>query len=204
MIYLYGDSHANKAFQHLSYPFKNYHQSSVTMFRIGRDNMIINYNPAEVSEKDIVIIAYGEVDCRCHIQRQINIGHNEDHVIYYLVYNYFKTMKNNIHPNVKVIVVSVIPPTKQNDYESLHGPITHEFPFVGTDESRVRYTAKMNYFLEEFAKQNGYYFFNPYAYCTRPDGTLCFEMSDTCVHIKDASILLEQFSQFVKENNIIN
>jgi hypothetical protein len=43
MIYIYGDSHANAGFSELSLPNKNYWASSITMFRIGRDNHIINY-----------------------------------------------------------------------------------------------------------------------------------------------------------------
>ena len=204
MIYLYGDSHANKGFQNLAVPFQNRHCSSITMFRIGRDNMIINHNPQEVSEKDTVLLAYGEVDCRCHIQRQINAGRNEDDVICELISNYFRTIKNNIHPQSKVVIVSIIPTTKQSELESIHGPITHAFPFVGTDEDRVRYTVKMNHLLEINAKHNGYYFFSPYAHCTNPDGTLCFEMSDTCGHLKDSTLLLEQFGQFAEVNHLLH
>lgn len=202
MIYLYGDSHANKGFQNLPFPFQNRHCASITMFRVGRDNMIINHNPQEVNDKDTVLLAYGEVDCRCHIQRQINSGRNEDDVICELISNYFRTIRNNIHPQAKVVIVSIIPTTKQSELESIHGPITHAFPFVGTDEERVRYTVKMNHLLEKNANQNGYYFFSPYAHCTNPDGTLCFEMSDTCGHLKDATLLLEQFVQFAKANRL--
>ena len=46
--------------------------------------------------------------------------------------------------NIKIIIVGVIPQTKQSDYEILNGPILHEFPFVGRDEDRVRYTNKVN------------------------------------------------------------
>ena len=108
--------------------------------------------------KDTVLLAYGEVDCRCNIQRKIDAGHEEDDVICELITNYFRTIRNNIHPHAKVVIVSIIPPTKQNELESLHGPIAHAFPFVGTDEARSRYTKKMNFLLEQNAKQNGYYF----------------------------------------------
>jgi len=37
------------------------------MFRIGRDNQIINFNNKEHDENSILWFAYGEVDCRCHI-----------------------------------------------------------------------------------------------------------------------------------------
>ena len=164
------------------------------MFRIGRDNTIINFNKNEVTTKDLVCLVYGEVDCRCHIQRQINNGRNEDDVINELVNNYFRTIKNNVNDNVKVIIVGVIPPTKQNDYERIHGPILHEFPFIGKDEERVRYTQKVNILCEELSKSNGYIYFNPYSYYTREDGTLKYELSDSIVHLGDNNFFLKSFT----------
>jgi hypothetical protein len=194
MIYVYGDSHGHFSFNNLELPYKDYHKSSITMFRIGRDNTIINFNKNEVTTKDLVCLVYGEVDCRCHIQRQINNGRNEDDVINELVNNYFRTIKNNVNDNVKVIIVGVIPPTKQNDYERIHGPILHEFPFIGKDEERVRYTQKVNILCEELSKSNGYIYFNPYSYYTREDGTLKYELSDSIVHLGDNNFFLKSFT----------
>jgi hypothetical protein len=104
---------------------------------------------------------------------------------------------NNINTiankNVKIIMVAVIPPTKQSDYESLHGPILHDFPFVGSDEDRVRYTKKVNKKIEELAKENHFIYFDPYSYYTRKDGTLKHELSDGMVHLGNNSYFLEKF-----------
>lgn len=195
MIHIYGDSHASRSFKNLKFNHLNYSQSSITMFRIGRDNIIINFNKDFIQNDDILVFSYGEIDCRCHIQKQINLGNNEDDIIFNLVNNYFKTIKNNIiDKNVLIIIVAVIPPTIQYEHEILHGPITHEYPFVGTDEDRVRYTNKINKLLEEMSNYNNYIFFNPYSYYTRPDGTLKFELSDTYGHIEDNSFILEKFT----------
>jgi len=66
------------------------------MFRIGRDNIIINYDKSHHTKDDIICIVYGEIDCRCHIRRQILNGRDEDAIIEELVHNYFKTIRNNI------------------------------------------------------------------------------------------------------------
>jgi hypothetical protein len=168
------------------------------MFRIGRDNSIINFDTNyKFVIHDIIVLSYGEVDCRCHIQQQINKGREEDAVINELVEKYFQTIVNSIgNKKLRVIIVGVIPPTRQTDYESLHGPITHEFPFVGTDEDRVRFTQKVNVQLEKMANNNTnnrYKYFNPYSYYTREDGTLKHELSDTTVHLGDTSHFLEEF-----------
>jgi len=194
MIYIYGDSHANRSFKNLKLPYNDFHSNSITMFRIGRDNIIINFRKNMINNGDIVVMVYGEVDCRCHIQRQVDLGKKEDDVIHELVTKYFNTIKNNtIDLDVKIIIVGVIPTTKQYEYESIHGPILHNFPFVGSDENRVIYTNKVNKLLEEFANKNNYIYFNPYSYYTREDGTLKFELSDSIAHLADNSVFLEKF-----------
>ena len=194
MIYIYGDSHANASFKNLKLVYKNCYENSITMFRIGRDNTIINFKKDEIRNKDdVIVLSYGEVDCRCHIQKQIDNGRKEDDIIHELVRKYCETLRNNIVTNNKIILVGVIPPTKQCDYEAIHGPILHEFPFVGKDADRVRYTNKVNEQLQELAKTHNYIYFNPYSYYTRDDGTLKFELSDTTGHLRDNTYFLEQF-----------
>jgi len=196
MIHIYGDSHASRSFKNLELPYNDLHCNSITMFRIGRDDIIINFNKNMIKPGDILIMVYGEVDCRCHIQKQVNLGKNDDDVINELVSKYFKTIKNNtIDLDVKIIIVGVIPPVKQDELESIHGPILHEFPFVGSDENRVIYNNKVNKLLEEFANKHNYIYFNPYSYYTRPDGSLKFELSDTDCHLGDNSVFLEKFRE---------
>lgn len=195
MLCIYGDSHGRFSFKNLILPHKNYHNYSITMFRIGRDNIIINYDKSHHTKEDTICLVYGEVDCRCHIRRQILNGRDEDAVIQELVNNYFRTIRNNIIECKKIIVVGIIPPTKQSDYEEKNGPILHEFPFVGTDEDRVRYRIKTNKLIDELCAKNGYVYFNPYDYYTRPDGTLKYELSDSCIHLGDNSFFLEKFGE---------
>jgi hypothetical protein len=200
MIYIYGDSHALFSFKNLDLSHNNLYRPSITMFRIGRDNLIINFNKYNMEKDDIIVLSYGEVDCRCHIQQQINYGKNEDDIINELVNKYFTTIKNNTKGlDIKIIIVGVIPPTKQYDYEVLHGPIKHNFPFVGSDKDRVRYTNKVNKLLQEKAVECNYIYFNAYSYCTRPDGTLKHEMSDTIQHLGDNSVFLENFVNLYKK-----
>ena len=195
MIFIYGDSHAKFSFLKLDLPFMDKHEVSITMHRLGRDNVINNFNSNEHDHDSILIFNYGEIDCRCHIQKQINAGGNKDEIIKTLVNNYFTTIKNSINKYKKIIVVGIIPPTQQNDYEELYGPITHEFPFVGTDNERVEYTIKMNNLIEEQCNFNNFIYFNPYDYYTRTNGTLKYELSDKCVHLGDNSIFLKKFSE---------
>ena len=138
-----------------------------------------------------MFIICGEVDCRCHVKKQVDLGRIENDVIKSLVEDYFKTIKNNIN-NIKVIIFGVIPPIKKYEYEKLNGPITHEYPFLGTDEDRVRITNYMNMLLEQYAINNNYYYFYPYDSYKNNNGTLNFELSDKICHINDNTYIKYQ------------
>ena len=201
MIYIYGDSHANLSFKNLPLPHRKFYENSVTMFRVGRDRSIINFDKegiindaSDPSRRILISVSYGEIDCRCHIIRQINLQRDEDDIICELVNKYIDAIIDNTAGlDAKIVVVGVIPPTKQSDYEHLNGQITHDFPFLGSDQDRVRYTQKTNRLLEELSKKNNFIYFNPYLHYTRDDGTLKYELSDNTVHIGDNSHFLEKF-----------
>lgn len=194
MIHIYGDSHANACFKDLNLNHKNFFKQSITMFRIGRDNIIINLD-SNIDQNTIVCLVYGEVDCRCHIQKQINLGTKEDDVIFNLVDKYFTTIQNNIKICKKIIIVAIVPPVQRNEYEDIHGKITHEFPFVGTDDERVRYTRKMNTLLKQKCEENGFVYFNPFEYYEKENGTLKYTLSDDNVHIKENGYFLKRFEE---------
>jgi hypothetical protein len=182
-MFVYGDSHAAATFRGMGIDRS---QSSKTMHGVGRRG-VPNFNASDHTKDSIAVFCFGEVDCRCHIQRQINLGRREDDVIQELVDAYLATVNQSVGTNV---VVAVIPPTRQADYESVNGPITHHLPFVGTDEDRVRFTRKVN---DRLAKHP--LFFDPYAPYTRPDGCLNFALSDGTVHIKDNSLVKAQWER---------
>ena len=195
MLYIYGDSHAEFSFKNLQIPHQNKREYSITMFRIGRDGIILNCDVNQVNNKNnIALIVYGEIDCRCHIQRQIDLGFNEDDIINNLVTSYFKTIHANLNNLQYCIVAGIIPQLERNDFESIHGPITHQFPFVGEDVDRVRFTNKMNALIKSQCHTYGYIYFYPYDYYTRDNGCLKYELSDKIGHIGDNSHILNEFS----------
>ena len=197
MIYLYGDSHSKYSFTNLNLPHINNYCFNITMFRIGRDNNIINFNNDDHDKNSIICMSYGEIDCRCHIQQQINLNFNEDDIIQNLIEKYFKTIKNNINKHFKIIIIGIIPPTSKICYENKNGPITHEYPFIGSDEDRVRFTNKMNNLIQEYCDNNNFIYFNPYSYYTRENGTLKYELSDSSVHLGDTTYFLNQFYNLI-------
>lgn len=187
MIYLYGDSHARESFKNLPCPHEMMAENSVTMHRIGRDKVVVNWVPCEPN--DTLFFVYGEVDCRAHVGKQIALGRDEDSVINEVATEYIDTIqKVAVHGHVNV--VSVIPPTAEGDYRAQYPG--YPLPFVGTDEERVRYTKKLNACLRQLCHTAGFIFFDPYAPYMREDGCLRRELSDGNVHVGNNELIIAQ------------
>ena len=194
MLFINGDSHVAWGLKNLSIPNNNLGQQSITMHRCGRDNRIYNFSSDIHDENSILLFSHGEIDCRCHIQKQIDKGRNEDEIITSLVTNYFSAILNNVGKYYKIIVVPVIFTTNMYEFEKRKLNNSNH-PFVGTDYDRVRFTSKINNLIIEQCKINNFIVFDPYDKEIYEDeiGCLKYELSDGHVHIKDYSYLLDKF-----------
>jgi hypothetical protein len=59
MIYIYGDSHSSFSFRNLKFEHTDLNCPGITMFRIGRDNIIINFYKENIQKNDKIVITYG-------------------------------------------------------------------------------------------------------------------------------------------------
>lgn len=197
MIHIYGDSHGIFCFQNLELEHQNHAQPSITMHRIGRDNSIVNFHESHQSANSIFILTYGEVDCRCHIGRQRKNNRELFDICNELVSKYMNTIKNNIKVYKHIIVCAIVPPTSQPWYEAIHGPITHEFPFIDSDSERIQYTELMNSLLKDACEAHGFIFFNPFDFYKTPEGVLRPELSDGNVHIRENKHFLDELINLI-------
>lgn len=193
VVHAFGDSHAH-CFS--SRPGTAIHStSSITCYRVGRDGKgILNFKQGGAAEKDVVLVLYGEVDCRCQILKQMLRGRDYEEIASELVKHYFDTIKANAddYAQLSVIVCCIPPPCCQRDFESVHGPITHEFPFLGTDEERSFFTVDLNRRIKAACAEHHYYFLDYYDLYARPtDGMLDVKYSRNDQHIQDARMLLD-------------
>jgi hypothetical protein len=197
MIYLYGDSHAEFSFRGLSLPHECRREYSVTMHRIGRDKRVVKWTPC--TPDDITVFAFGEVDCRAHVGKQIELGRNENDIISVLATEYIDTLRRT-SPG-RIIVVAVIPPTTSADLLKSQPNIrASDYPFVSSDQDRLRYTNKLNARLSDICKEHSITFFNPYAPYTREDGFLKRELCDTIgLHVGNSSYVVNSFMTLVQQ-----
>jgi lipopolysaccharide biosynthesis glycosyltransferase len=191
---IYGDSHALMLFKGLQMEHRNLFQFGKTMFRVGRDQHILNFTQVHNNPERIFCLVYGEVDVRAHIGRQVHYGHHHKSVCRELADNYFKAIKANIVQYKAIIVVAIPPPVDPKDHTLPGHHHDDPLPFIGTNSDRVIYTNDLNALLEEACKEYGYYFFNPFDMYKRHDGTLKYDMSDGCIHIGKNAHVLRQFN----------
>lgn len=211
--HIFGDSHAEYSFAGMP-DSANHARGSMTMHRVGRDGLdAVNFKTNGVNDGNIVFLIFGEVDCRCHIHRQVNLGRKYEDILEELVENYFRTIRKNavLYSELNIVIVSVVPPVTMVDYHNSNPPLDseHPFPFIGSDARRVEITRDMNARLKTKAESFNYYFLDINGYYSRPDGTLKFELSDGRCHIKDNAYVIARAQELIdsckqkKERQII-
>ncbi len=201
IIHIFGDSHANFNFSKIKYSnVKNNYKNSITMHRVGRDKKkFINFNSYSINDNDIIIYQFGEVDCRCHIGKQLLLNRNLEEVINELVINYIDSIKINMdgYNNLKIIICNVPPTMNQQYFENIYGPITHEFPFIGTNLERANYTIKVNEMLKNKCEENNFIFLDYYNFYKNENGTIKTELTDNICHIVENNYILEKLYSII-------
>ncbi len=193
MIYIFGDSHANFNFKNMPYKHVNLYENSITMHRIGRDG-IFKFDPSYNTLDSIFIMAYGEVDCRCHIGKEVRNGRLFKEVCSTLVDAYIEKIKKHIPVFKKIILCSIVPPTSN---KHLVYPEGFPFPLLGEDLERIGNTKYVNSLLKEACLLNGYEFLDIYEHYAELDGTLKYESSDKIVHIIDNEYILASVGKLI-------
>lgn len=194
MIHIFGDSHGVCSFQNMP-DVSNHSKPAVTMHRIGRDDeAFYDFNTSQrITSAPVAVFVFGEIDCRCHIKRQVLLERSYKEVINTLVNKYLTSIKSNKpKDNRKIIVCGVIPPTYLQKLESVHGSCQHhEYPIIGLDEERLTYCKELNMQLENKCKELGFIYADVYHEFTDDTGMLDFELSDTTVHVGSSQPCVE-------------
>lgn len=174
LIYTVGDSHAWHAW--LKIPFvKTGSYGPMTMYRFGKDRPIVTDS---IPDDVIVCFCWGEIDCRCHVNKYQPWKKTIDH----LVENYIDAIKENTKRFNDVWIFNVVPPPRRED-SAFENP---GFPFVGTNEERLDSVRYMNNRL----RSSGFVFVDVYDKYCDAEGFLRMDMSDNHVHIADEKPLI--------------
>jgi hypothetical protein len=127
---------------------------------------------------DTLLLAFGEIDIRCHVIRIARRGdHTPEEVVIDLAHRYVMAAAQARYKFdfKNAIVSSVIPPTGD---EGLG-----EYPRIGSLKQRVEATRMFNTMLEARCKHHGLTFLNYTDDLAGEDGSLKADISDGDVHL---------------------
>lgn len=193
-IHTFGDSHASDIISGWKDcdNVRSHHLGAILCYSFGKEKLNrCNIGNFDIKDNDSIIFCFGEIDCRCHIHKNITTIKPYKTIIDEIVHNYSDAIKINLE-NCKVklkhiCIYNVVPPVKKcNTGEN------KEYPYIGSDEERKKYVLYFNMCLKNKCEENNWIFFDVYNSYIDNDGFLSKKLSDGNVHIKNG-IFMKKF-----------
>jgi len=187
LIHVVGDSHV--------VPFRGsmlflaHHLGAATAYNLNRKNSTTKSNEQlfkvidKLGKKDIVMLSFGEIDCRIHIYYQHKKSNGEysiGELIDGTIANYGQVMVQIRGRGVNFCVYCVSPATAVgNEYK---------YPFYGTLEIRSQINRMFNERLRAFCEKNGYKFIDIYGRVADKDGLMLKEYASDDIHLNKKAV----------------
>lgn len=190
-VHIFGDSHSYFSFsdnsifnsvyfyQGATVPLSVHYLGPRTMYHIGAHGLNgLNIKNYGVTDGQIAVFTFGEIDARCHIGRQCDMQKRTlEGVVQELVHNYLQTICQNraLYNNLQCIVMEIMPPTD--------ACFNREVPFYGTLAQRILITRTLNEILLRECRALNVLFLPIHDIVANAEGSLNTAVSDNCVHI---------------------
>jgi lysophospholipase L1-like esterase len=189
LIHVVGDSHV-VPFRG-SMPFLAHHLGAATAYNLNRKNNTTRSNEQlfkvidKLGKKDIVMLSFGEIDCRIHIYYQHKKSggkYSVEELIDRTIANYGEVMAQLKEREINFCIYCVSPATKvDNEYK---------YPFYGTPEIRSQINRTFNEKLRSFCQKNGYAFIDVYDSVSDKDGLMLKEYASDDIHLNKKAVRL--------------
>ena len=187
LIHVIGDSHVKTFTKHK--PFVAHHIGAATAHNLKKKDSSTKSNEKlfdlidRIRKNDIVILLFGEIDCRIHAYYQF-MKNNERQTIGEIldmtISNYGEVIEQIRERGVKPCVCSVPPATAVgNEYN---------FPFYATPEMRSEITRMFNERLEGLCRKNGYTYIDVYSKVSSADGLMLQEYAADKIHLNSKAL----------------
>jgi hypothetical protein len=187
IIHVVGDSHV-VPFRG-SMPFLAHHLGAATAYNLNKKNSSTKSNEKlfkvieKLGKKDIVMLSFGEIDCRIHIyyqHKKSDERYSISDLIDRTIANYGEVMAQLKQREVNFCVYCVSPATKVgNEYK---------YPFYGVPEVRSQINRMFNEKLKAFCWKNGYKFIDIYDKVADKDGLMLKEYSGDDIHLNKKAV----------------
>lgn len=187
LIHVVGDSHV-VPFRG-SMPFLAHHFGAATAYNLPKKNSSTRSNEQlfrvinKLGNKDIVMLSFGEIDCRIHIYYQYkksNEKYSIGELIDRTIENYGEVMAQFRERGVNFCVYCISPATRVgNEYK---------YPFYGTPEIRSQINRTFNEKLRAFCQKSGYKFIDIYDRVADKDGLMLKEYASDDIHLNKKAV----------------
>jgi hypothetical protein len=139
-------------------------------------------------KKDIVMLVFGEIDCRIHIYYQYK-KNNEKFTITELIdrtiSNYGVVLEQLDIRDITFCVYGIPPASKQEN--------VFDYPFYAAPEIRSKINKEFNERLKKFCKENGYKYMDIYSKVVDKNGFILEEYAADTTHLNS------KIKKFVEE-----
>lgn len=196
-IHVFGDSHGSNI--HSGWRDCNgvlcNHLGPMLCYTFGNKKGRFNIDKYRVRDNDTIIFCFGEIDCRCHIWKYINVSRTYENIIDDIIEKYVESIKRctNNRKLKNICIYNVVPPIEK---KRLLGIENKDYPLLGSDEERRSYVLYFNKCIERVCNENGWIFFDVYDKYINERGYLKDDLSDGNIHIRDGRYLKE----FIERN----
>ena len=187
LIYVVGDSHV-VPFRG-SMPFLAHHLGAATAYNLVKKNSSTKSNEQlfkiikKLGNKDIVMLSFGEIDCRIHIyyqHKKSDERYSISDLIDRTISNYGEVMAQLKERGVNFCVYCVSPAAKVgNEYK---------YPFYGTPEVRSQINRTFNEKLKAFCQKNDYRFIDIYDKVVDENGFMLKEYAGDEIHLNRKAV----------------
>jgi lysophospholipase L1-like esterase len=182
LIHVIGDSHGKVFRGHRQ--FIVHHLGASTAHNLIKSSSTTNSNKKlfnlveRINSRDVVLLVFGEIDCRIHIYYQYK-RNNEKKTIAELIdetISNYGAILNQLHNlNINFIVHGVPPATQvRNEYR---------YPFYASPEVHCQINALFNESLKTFCKANGYPYIDIHSQFSDDNGFMLQEYAADEIHL---------------------
>jgi len=131
-----------------------------------------------ISKKDIVILNFGEIDCRIHIYYQYHKNKKKisiSKLIENTISNYGEVLNKVKKKNINFFVLSIAPASNQDNF--------YDYPFYGSKEIRSKIHKEFNEKLKRYCKIKNYNFIDIYPKVSDKKGLILKKYKRDEIHL---------------------
>jgi lysophospholipase L1-like esterase len=185
VVFVIGDSHTISFLGEKI--FRVYHLGAATAYNLKNANNSTKSNEQLFhvlrsidKRKDIVILTFGEIDCRIHIYNQFkkNAEHiSVEELINKTINSYGEVMKRLDAMGIDFFIYSVPPASRQENF--------YNYPFYANQQMRIEINKKFNQLLKQYCLSHNYKYIDIYSHTADNQGLIKLEYARDDVHLRN-------------------